>query len=64
MQNGLVNKNYDNGNNSVFVINLLKDRISVLEGQLLEKNSTIYFLAKHQMSPIATCSNRNCDNFK
>ena len=31
MQNRMVNKNYDNDNNLVFVINLLKDRVSLLE---------------------------------
>ena len=58
----MVNKNYDNDNNSVFVINLLKDRISLLERQLIEKNSIIDFLIKHQMSRIATNSNINCEN--
>ena len=62
IQNGMANKNYDNDNNSVFVINLLKDRVSLLERLLIEKNSIIDFLAKHQMSPIATYSNINCDN--
>ena len=62
MQNGMVNKNYVNDNKSVFVINLLKDRISFLEQQLIEKTSIIDFLVKHQMSPIATYSNINCDN--
>ena len=62
MQNGMVNKNYVNDNNSVFVINLLKDRISFLEQQLIEKTSIIDFLVKHQMSPIATYSDMNCDN--
>ena len=62
MQNGLVNKNYDNDNNSVFVINLLNDRISLLERQLKEKNSIIDFLVKHQMSPIATYSNIDYEN--
>ena len=56
IQNGMVNKNYDDGNNSVFAINLLKDRISLLERQLIEKNSTIDFLVKHQMLPVAACS--------
>ena len=46
----MVNKNYDNENNSVFVINLLKERISLLERQLIKT------------SPIATYSNINCDN--
>ena len=58
----MVNKNYDNDNNSVFVINLLKDRISLLEWLLIEKNSIIDFLVKHQMSPVGTYSNINCDN--
>ena len=62
IQNRMVNKNYDNDNNSVFVINLLKDTIFLLERQLIEKNSIIGFLVKHQMSPIATYSNINCDN--
>ena len=44
MQNRMVNKNYDNDNNLVFVINLLKDRVSLLEWQLIEKNSIIFFL--------------------
>ena len=58
----MVNKNYDIDKNSDFVINLLKDSISFLEGQLIEKNSIIDFLVKHQMSPVATYSNINCDN--
>ena len=62
IQNGMVNKNYDNDNNSAFVINLLKDRISLLDRQLIEKNLIIDFLVQHQMSPIATYSNRNCSN--
>ena len=62
IQNWMVNKYYDNDNNSVFVINLLEDRISLLEWQLIEKNSIIDFLVKHQMSPIATYSSINCDN--
>ena len=62
IQNGMVNKNYDVDKNSDFVINLLKDRISLLERQLIEKNSIIDFLIKHQMSPVATHSNINCDN--
>ena len=62
IQNGMVNKNYDVDKNSDFVINLLKDRISLLERQLIEKNSIIDFLVKHQMSPVATYSNINCDN--
>ena len=61
IQNEMVNKNYDNDNNLVFVTNLLKDRISLLERQLIEKNSIIDFLVKHQMSPKATYSNINCD---
>ena len=58
----MVNKNYDIDKNSDFVINLLKDRISLLERQLIEKNSIVDFLVKHQMSPVATYSNINCDN--
>ena len=46
----------------VFVINLLNDRISLLERQLKEKNSIIDFLVKHQMSPIATYSNIDYEN--
>ena len=42
IQNGMVNKNHDIDKN--FVINLLKDRISLLERQLIEKNSIIDFL--------------------
>ena len=61
IQNGMVNKNYDD-NNSVFVINLLKDRISLLERQLIEKNSIIDFLVKHQMLSVATCSGVDCEN--
>ena len=49
MQNGMVNKNDYNDNNLVFAINLLKDRISLLERQLIEKKSVIDFLVKHQM---------------
>ena len=52
----MINKNYDDDNKSVFVINLLKDRISLLERQLIEKYSIIDFLVKHQMSPVAPCS--------
>ena len=48
--------------NSDFVINLLKDRISLLEQQLIEKNSIIDFLVKHQMLPVATYSDMNCNN--
>ena len=44
IQNRMVNKNYDNDNNSAFVINLLKDRISLLDRQLIEKNLIIDFL--------------------
>ena len=62
IQNGMVNKNYDVDKNSDFAINLLKDRISLLERQLIEKKSIIDFLVKHQMSPVATYSNINCDN--
>ena len=43
IQNGMVNKNYDDDNNSVFVINLLKDRMSLLEPQLIEKTQTLIF---------------------
>ena len=49
MQNGMVNKNYYNDNNLVFAINLLKDRISLLEREVIEKKSVIDFLVKHQM---------------
>ena len=62
MQNGMASKNYDDDNNSVFVINLFKDRISLLERQLIEKNSIIDFLVKHQMLPVATCSGVDCEN--
>ena len=62
IQNGMVNKNYDDDNNSVFVINLVKDRISLLERQLIEKNSIIDFLVKHQMSPVAACSGVDFEN--
>ena len=37
IENGMVNKNYDIDKNSDFAINLLKDRISLLERQLIEK---------------------------
>ena len=57
----MVNKNYDD-NNSVFVINLLKDRISLLERQFIEKKSIIDFLVKHQMLPVAVCSGVDCKN--
>ena len=43
IQNGMVNKNCDNDNNSVFVINLLKDRISLLERQLIKKTQSLIF---------------------
>ena len=46
----------------VFVIDLLKDKISLLERQLIEKNSLIDFLVKHQMSPVATWSGVDCEN--
>ena len=58
----MVNKNYDIDKKSDFIISLLKNRISLLERQLIEKNSIIDFLVKHQMSPVATCFNTNCDN--
>ena len=58
----MVNKKYDIDKNSDFVINLLKDRISLLERQLIEKKPVTDFLVKHQMSPVATYSNINCDN--
>ena len=38
IQNGIVNKNYDD-NNLVFVFKLLKDRISLLERQMIEKKT-------------------------
>ena len=62
IQNRMVYKNYDIDNNSAFVINLLKDIIFFLEWQLTKKNSSVHFLVKHQMSPVATYSNINCDN--
>ena len=43
IQNGMVNKYYDNDNNSVFVINLLKDRFFLLERQLIEKTQSLIF---------------------
>ena len=46
----------------VFVIDLLKDKISLLERQLIEKNSLIDFLVKHQMSPVAAWSGVDCEN--
>ena len=58
----MVNKKYDIDKNSDFVINLLKDRISFLERQLIEKKPVTDFLVKHQISPVATYSNINCDN--
>ena len=58
----MVNKKYDIDKNSDFVINLLKDRISLLELQLVEKISIIDCLVKYQMSPVAAYSNINCDN--
>ena len=58
----MVNKNYDIDKNSDFVINLLKDRISLLERQLIEKNSIIDFLVKHQMLPVAAYSGVDCEN--
>ena len=58
----MVNKNYDIDKNSDFVINLLKDGISLLELQLVEKISIIDCLVKYQMSPVAAYSNINCDN--
>ena len=39
IQKGMVNKNHDIDNNYVFVTNLLEDIISLLERQLIEKNS-------------------------
>ena len=47
----MVNKNYDIDKSSDFVINLLKDRISLLELQLIEKISIIDFLVKYQCHP-------------
>ena len=58
----MVNKNYDDDNNLVFVINLLKDRIYLLEWQLIEKNSIIDFLVTQQMSPVAACFGVDCEN--
>ena len=58
----MVNKNDDFEKNSDFVIKILKDRISLLERQLIEKNSMIDFLVKHQMSPVTTYSNINYGN--
>ena len=57
IQNEMVKKSYGINTNSEFIINLLKDRIFLLEQQLIEKASTIDFLVKHQ-----TWSNINCDN--
>ena len=37
-------------------------RISLLERQLIEKNSIIDFLVKHQMSPVAAWSSVDCEN--
>ena len=62
MQNGMASKNHDDDNNSVFVINLFKDRISLLERQLIEKNSITDFLVKHQISLVAACSGVDCEN--
>ena len=56
IQNGMVNNNYDIDKNLDFIINLLKDRISLLERQLVERNSIIDFLVKHQMSPVLSYS--------
>ena len=61
IQNGMVNKNYDIETNSDFIIDLLKESISLLEWQLIEKKSITDFLIKHQMSPIATFFKLNCD---
>ena len=58
----MLNKNYDIDKNLDFAINLLKDRISLLERQLIEKNSIIDFLVKHQISLVTTYSNINSDN--
>ena len=62
IQNGIVNKNYVIDKNSDFIINLLKDRVSLLEWQLTEKTQIIDFLLKLQMSTIAPYSDINCDN--
>lgn len=61
-KNGTVNENYRIDKNSEFVINLLKDRIFLLEQELIGKNSKIDFLVKQQMSLVATFSEINYDN--
>ena len=55
----MINKKFYVDKNLDYVTNLLKDRICLLEGQLIEKNSIIHFFVKHQMSPV---DNTNCDN--
>ena len=62
VQNRRVNDNYDFDKNSDFIINLLNDRISLLERQQIEKNSIIDFFLEHKLSPVANYSNINCGN--
>lgn len=61
-KNGTVNENYRIDKNSEYVINLLKDRIFLLEQELIGKNFKIDFLVKQQMSLVATFSEINYDN--
>ena len=42
-QNADINKSIDNIKKSDFIITVLKDRISILEQQLVEKNAIIDF---------------------
>ena len=45
-QNADINKSIDNIKKSDFIITVLKDRISILEQQLVEKNAIIDFFCK------------------
>ena len=63
-QNGDVNKSIDNTKKSDFISNLLKDRITLLKQQFIEKkkNAIIDFFVKQKISPREMYSNNNDDN--
>ena len=47
-QNADINKSIDNIKKSDFIITVLKDRISILEQQLVEKNAIIDFCLQNR----------------
>ena len=69
-QNGDVNKSIDNTKKSDFISNLLKDRITLLKQQIIEKKKNaiidffckIDFFVKQKISPREMYSNNNDDN--